>query len=1047
MTELPQHRRASLVVQVVLLCACFCLQPLGTKGRAETSPACKLYEFSCDNGKCVGPNRYCDGTDDCGDGSDEPVACSNCNRTYYGQQGAKYALRMSEPFQRHLSFVCRMEFVAAGGEMGDLVEISFLSFQVGFYHRASNSSPSCLQGHMQVSEELERNALAVTRQPYVLQALLLTKERPHHRSHHNTIARLASPDRGSSPQVPHVNISPLEFGGFCGSLVGRSAAFYSSRPNVSLTVTFPVTSTINMATAGVFLTYRFLKRAESHRDSVYYGDKVAGSYCDRVLTNCHEQNCRVRSPNYPGFYLRNVTCTYHVHQTYSPPGRVAQIVFHQKNEYKISIHSGLANAGGILALTTECAGDVVQILDGAPGSERDAVVLLQFCGSGQLPEVISSGPDATVRLVSVPFQQLLDSRVEMDVSVRFIDPTELRLVGRSCKFVVDSSERRSGIIYTPRQTLPDNTICTFEFRGRSRFDRVWLYFTSYFVPDRQPWSSVEKCDVSQLEIYDSPVFDTGFVPPPVLQERFQYGRHTGEKNASDHSAIAGFVGRFCEKSIPRICSHANDYPSLVPPRPCHVETESYLSSSPRMALLYRVFGNGDVTSQTSSLVARYEFVDTSQNGAPVNNSQCDRVFRSTTKSRGRVASPRNTFFYGRGGQQDLACTYRFQGTSSQRVRLRFDKVFFASEGCSTAYDPTQLRYTCKYDSRHFVAAFGPSAGKQRHAELRITESWLAISIPAGCICSNSTFLPSPLDVTSVGSELLLSFVIVGMTVDEDFTNFGFEASYEFLPPNDCGGDTGLLRGIVGEASLALTATSDDNGLAGPGMGAYRSGVYKRCRWLLEAAPEKFLYLNVIGGKRQSRNCGDSRLLVYSGEDFTHTTIICADSSSHDEAQESITGVDIFSPSWSNGSSVMSSSSSTRPERLLLETLCTGSSTPFRVRWMEVTRPFFKSNTGQSFRNVDCLYECPELEACISPELWCDGETHCPSGYDEVPENCTRFPTLPVALGCVGAVAIFILAFATLTLMRRSCQFRKSKADGTASATRHVGSEEMPMDSI
>jgi len=45
----------------------------------ETSqPQCKsLVEFGCDNGKCVPLSRYCDGSDDCGDESDEPMACTS----------------------------------------------------------------------------------------------------------------------------------------------------------------------------------------------------------------------------------------------------------------------------------------------------------------------------------------------------------------------------------------------------------------------------------------------------------------------------------------------------------------------------------------------------------------------------------------------------------------------------------------------------------------------------------------------------------------------------------------------------------------------------------------------------------------------------------------------------------------------------------------------------------------------------------------------------------------------------------------------------------
>ncbi|XP_040359283.1 uncharacterized protein LOC8041370 [Ixodes scapularis] len=981
----------------------FCVSQALTVQRASASTGCKLSEFMCDNGRCVSLNRYCDGTDDCGDASDEQLVCSNCNRTYYGQRGVKYALRMSEPFQRHLAFVCRMNFVAHGEEYGDLVEITFLSFQVGFYHLASNSSPSCLQGHMKVTEDQDSNDVVQSDRPYSAQPLRPVKDRIHH-GHHRPSTRLVDRDK-----TDVVTQRAAEFGGFCGSLVGRSATFYSARRNVSLTVSFPVSSSVNMATTGVFLTYRFLKSTKTH-DDVFYGDPVPGSYCDRVFTDCHDKQCRIRSPNYPGFYLRNVTCTYHIKQTQAPPGLVSQIVLNQRNEYKITIHSGQANAGGVLysALTTECAGDVVRISDGSPSSE--SVTLLEFCGSGPLPDVTSSGPDVTVQLISVPYQQLLESRMELDISVRFVDPTEFRMTGRTCKFILDSSDRRSGQVHVPRHTIPANTVCTFEFKGRSRFERVWLYFTSYFVPDRQPWTSVEKCDVSQLEVYDSAVFDNG-----------------AYKNEDNDTS--GLMGRFCEKSSPRVCSHANDYPNLIPARPCHRSTESYFSSSPTMTLRYKVFQSGDVTSKTSSFTARYEFVDTSQNGEPMNDSLCNRLFKSRTKSRGRVASPKNTFFYGRGGEKDLTCAYRFLGTSQQRVRIRIDKLHLSTEGCSTLYDANQLRYTCRQGGR-----LPTSVRRRRLAELNMSESWFGISIPVGCLCSNSTFLSSPLELTSVGSDVILSFTVRGMAVHEDFTSFGFEATYEFLPPSDCGADTGLLRGHVGEAELSSPVFQED----GPGVGAYRSGIFKRCRWLLEASPDKYLYLQVIGGRQSISDCGDNRLLVYSGENLSHVTLVCASTSSVEDPS----AVDIFSPAWANETRT---ATSLRPERLLLETLCSEESSSFRVRWMEVTRPFFRTRSGQTMRNVDCLYECPELDACISPELWCDGVAHCPSGYDEVPENCSRFPTLQVILGCAGALVVFVVALGTLALMRRSCQFKKSKS--STPSGHPVSSEDVPMDSI
>lgn len=38
--------------------------------------ACRISEFPCRNGKCIRLNGYCDGKDDCGDISDEPMHCT-----------------------------------------------------------------------------------------------------------------------------------------------------------------------------------------------------------------------------------------------------------------------------------------------------------------------------------------------------------------------------------------------------------------------------------------------------------------------------------------------------------------------------------------------------------------------------------------------------------------------------------------------------------------------------------------------------------------------------------------------------------------------------------------------------------------------------------------------------------------------------------------------------------------------------------------------------------------------------------------------------------
>ena len=62
-------------------CQCLLGLPATSAGRTGAerealSPGCPAQTFQCGNGKCVPQNQQCDGTDNCGDGSDE----ATCDR-------------------------------------------------------------------------------------------------------------------------------------------------------------------------------------------------------------------------------------------------------------------------------------------------------------------------------------------------------------------------------------------------------------------------------------------------------------------------------------------------------------------------------------------------------------------------------------------------------------------------------------------------------------------------------------------------------------------------------------------------------------------------------------------------------------------------------------------------------------------------------------------------------------------------------------------------------------------------------------------------------
>lgn len=50
-----------------------------------------------------------------------------CNQTYYGEVGRTYELEVRRPREDRLPFLCYLNFTAAGGMFGDLIQVQFAS--------------------------------------------------------------------------------------------------------------------------------------------------------------------------------------------------------------------------------------------------------------------------------------------------------------------------------------------------------------------------------------------------------------------------------------------------------------------------------------------------------------------------------------------------------------------------------------------------------------------------------------------------------------------------------------------------------------------------------------------------------------------------------------------------------------------------------------------------------------------------------------------------------------------------------------------------------
>lgn len=77
------------------------------------------------------------------------------------------------------------------------------------------------------------------------------------------------------------------------------------------------------------------------------------------------------------------------------------------------------------------------------------------------------------------------------------------------------------------------------------------------------------------------------------------------------------------------------------------------------------------------------------------------------------------------------------------------------------------------------------------------------------------------------------------------------------------------------------------------------------------------------------------------------------------------------------------------------------------------------------RQAECEHKCPELDACIGSNLWCDGRVNCPSGYDESEVECGAARRLLelssglyAALGCVAAACAACIIFCFFGILKK-----------------------------
>ncbi|KAH8366126.1 hypothetical protein KR093_009330, partial [Drosophila rubida] len=374
-------------------------------GSGGSGSGCSLSEFNCSNGRCVPLSKFCNNNNDCGDGSDEPRFCTRCNRTYYGDIGQTYALELHRPKQDRVPFVCVLTFTAAGGQHGDVVQVTLDSFTIGRF--TSYVHEGCPDGFMQIAESartpiggmwcgsswgpvlfysetrsliftIKLNRLARDQSGYNfdfrIRYKVLSKDSsvtryggiklagksctatglpltrtdcshsvsPELNQWHNRSSLLSQQQQQQQQQQQD------DFSNSSGARTDRYGQDFSLFSAYANNKTFMDS-----------LEKPLVKDEHNYTEPKYYlGDLIPGTYCSRIFSDCDKKPCRLQSPNYPGIYPRNLTCYYAVRQHDVPHGKHALILVKQPK-------------GNLVWISTQETANSNKMSSAASGGDKD----------------------------------------------------------------------------------------------------------------------------------------------------------------------------------------------------------------------------------------------------------------------------------------------------------------------------------------------------------------------------------------------------------------------------------------------------------------------------------------------------------------------------------------------------------------------------------------------------------------------------------------------------------------------------------------------------
>ena len=687
-------------------------------------------------------------------------------------------------------------------------------------------------------------------------------------------------------------------------------------------------------------------------------------------------------------------------------------------------------------LSFDCVSDYIQIHDG--NDDVKSGKLGEFCGSGHLNPVTSSGPEALVILYSAPSSVMADSRMELDVTVQFIpmnessssrsaflpsSSTSSSSSSGSCDYLFEGRDdkTRSGIIRSPSHSMPSNSSCSYRFRSDNSEDRIWLYFVSYFVQDLNEWGNEERCDLTSIEL-------KGLLMDPSSLSWTQH--HQANDLQSEKKGISRTGGSIaCNQTSSKSQSgYFSSSPSLFFPSSPPTSSSSHSSLNS--------MGVPSVQSSSSSSSLSSSSASSSVRGASSSSSTSTVTSTSAVLlgwSQRRFCEKSSPFVCGRATdfpdliptkkpcsfpdesylsngpellleQHHYRATAFFAGGSGSSFAARFEFIDMKEDG-----DPVEGTLCDRWIFSH----------KNSRGNIRSTKNTFLFGRGGRSDLSCSFRF-----VSKKNERLRLHVTSLRLNSSRckhlrDKRNGVYschpESQEEGISDNNNSDRIGTLS-VLDSIKSSISDTEQIN------VGCFCSSFLSRDedKKTLQSNRKIHASLSLNDDMNNSNNIKEGNL---EGEASTSSS---GDSFfPHEESDQDWVTFDLIGP------------------EVILNLTVIGMTAmdDFNDFGFEARYEFLSESEFSSYNRIlDCKYKCPELNYCISPDLWCDGIPHCPSAFDELPAQCKRFKTIWIASITVAtAVIVAVLVAAGILFRVRRRRKRQHKH-----RTRNCLPTEMPI---